>query len=115
MGVYFFFLFAYGGTFLVNPGYPKITDKTFVGEKGMKFCKVCKIWMKRGHGYRHCPECEICVEEYDHHCPWTSKCVGKGNMVFFYLFLLSIFLTMIYLTVAFVFAMEQYTKNIKNL
>lgn len=27
----------------------------------------------------HCHECEICVQGYDHHCPWIGKCIGKGN------------------------------------
>jgi len=31
----------------------------------------------------------------DHHCPWTGKCIGKGNYNEFYLFIVS---TMIYIT-----------------
>lgn len=26
---------------------------------------------------------------YDHHCPWTSKCIGKGNLKGFYAFVTS--------------------------
>jgi hypothetical protein len=25
---------------------------------------------------------------YDHHCPFTSKCIGSGNLCPFYVFLL---------------------------
>ena len=23
----------------------------------------------------------------DHHCPWTGKCIGAGNLLYFYAFL----------------------------
>ena len=29
----------------------------------------------------HCHECKVCVESHDHHCPWCSKCIGKGNIL----------------------------------
>lgn len=28
----------------------------------------------------HCHECQVCVEGYDHHCPFSLKCIGKGNV-----------------------------------
>ena len=51
----------------------------------------------------HCDDCEICVEGnniiisgYDHHCPWTSKCIGKRNIKTFYLFVGSIICMIFY-------------------
>ena len=37
----------------------------------------------------HCRDCDMCIEGFDHHCPWTSKCIGKGNIVPFYVFIVS--------------------------
>jgi len=29
----------------------------------------------------------VCIGGFDHHCPWTSKCIGKKNLTAFYTFL----------------------------
>lgn len=47
-------------------------------------------------------DCRVCIEEYDHHCPWTGKCVGKGNVRYFYGWLF-------FLVLAFVFEVIQFT------
>ncbi len=41
-------------------------------------------------------DCRACIEEYDHHCPWTGKCIGKRNVWFFYLWLLFLVLAFVY-------------------
>lgn len=50
---------------------------------------------------QHCADCDVCVTEYDHHCPWTSKCIGGGNIVRFYIFLGMVPVFLIYVFVAF--------------
>jgi hypothetical protein len=49
----------------------------------------------------HCYCCDICIEDYDHHCPWTSKCVGGGNLLPFYVFVASTLFYVLYLLFAF--------------
>lgn len=104
-------------TFLINPGIPdkslwlenfKVED--VVGE--YKICEICKIVMKAEDNTEHCEDCDICVVGkiyfkifflilgLDHHCPWTSKCVGKNNLYPFYAFVAFTFTLMFYLIFA---------------
>lgn len=43
-------------------------------------------------GMKHCKRCDVCIKGYDHHCPWTSKCIGKTNMKRFMFFVSIIYL-----------------------
>ena len=59
--------------------YPPLTRKYY--------CQACDII--RWAGVEHCPDCGVCISEMDHHCPWTSKCIGAGNTKLFYGFVVS--------------------------
>jgi hypothetical protein len=37
----------------------------------------------------HCPDCNICVAGFDHHCVWMGTCIGKNNIKPFVRFNLS--------------------------
>ncbi|CAM9823024.1 unnamed protein product [Heterosigma akashiwo] len=42
--------------------------------------------MMRPKNASHCYDCGLCIEQLDHHCPWTGKCIGHRNLKFFYSF-----------------------------
>lgn len=47
-------------------------------------CGQCKL--QRPYTARHCCYCKVCIDDLDHHCPWSGKCIGKKNLRLFYTF-----------------------------
>jgi hypothetical protein len=62
----------------------------------------------------HCWDCDVCIEGLDHHCPWTSKCIGKGNLVTFYVFVTTSCGLFIYLIVMASLGAGHVVKKIHN-
>ncbi|KAK8319346.1 hypothetical protein V6Z12_A13G236800 [Gossypium hirsutum] len=50
-----------------------------------QLCTTCKII--KPLRAKHCSTCDRCVEQFDHHCPCVSNCVGKKNKWDFFLFI----------------------------
>ena len=72
---------------IINPGLPKkeLQDISLLNNSN-RYVR-CNLWffiIDNSKNYVHCEICQCCCEGYDHHCPWTSKCVGKGNIFYFY-------------------------------
>ena len=111
-GIYFI---SYTGTFLLNPGYPERNEDSLVGKPRIKYkyCIECDIWERIDKSISHCQECGVCVEGYDHHCPWTEKCIGRKTIYFFYTFLTSIFIVFLFFTIGLIFIDLKEEKNKK--
>ena len=94
-------MISYTYTATINPGFPKHDIDSITGEPRKKFyyCNVCKIWANLEKKTMHCPECNICVEGNDHHCPWTGKCIGRRNHCSFIIFVSSVFVLFVYLII----------------
>lgn len=108
--VYSVFTLSYLYTSFSNPGIPKkdlwiknvsIND-AFNNRKikNYRICPYCQLIMNIEENTTHCDDCEICIEGYDHHCPWTSKCIGRDNLKTFYVFVGSLFTLIFYFFVA---------------
>mmetsp|Transcript_157466 Transcript_157466/g.279283 ORF Transcript_157466/g.279283 Transcript_157466/m.279283 type:complete len:429 (+) Transcript_157466:113-1399(+) len=52
----------------------------------LRYCRICQ--MHQPLRTKHCRDCGRCVRTHDHHCPWIGTCVGEGNRLYFYWFLL---------------------------
>lgn len=82
-----------------------ISEMTSHNEVRYVECGICRI--DRPTTASHCYTCGICVDELDHHCPWTGKCIGKKNLFFFYMFLWSLFSLIIFVMVIVVMSSVQ--------
>ena len=104
--VYLFFVCTYTLTCIMDPGiispdyYLENYEVDKMNIQNYRICKKCNAIMDLDKGVEHCVDCNICIIGNDHHCPWSSQCVGKKNISMFNLFICSIFCHIGYLTLA---------------
>ncbi|XP_044255351.1 probable palmitoyltransferase ZDHHC24 [Tribolium madens] len=59
-----------------------------------RFCTVCEcIAPPRSW---HCHTCNVCILKRDHHCMFTSCCIGHHNLRYFIVFVFYIFVATVY-------------------
>lgn len=71
----------------------EVRDPALLAGNWTQLCATCKI--VRPLRAKHCATCERCVEQFDHHCPWVSNCIGKKNKWDFLVFLILEVLAMV--------------------
>lgn len=96
--LFFSLISIYFLLFIKNPGIPSLnnstpsfkSNKSLVNNENNSFilCSICSLNHYSNSNTQHCFECGVCIERYDHHCPWIGKCVGKGNSLLFQVFLI---------------------------
>ena len=89
---------------LKNPGFPKreFQDASLLNHKDGYYrrCKKCGIIADLRKYPDHCYVCKFCCEGFDHHCSFTTKCIGSGNAKEFKTFLGSFFILICYFAIS---------------
>ena len=91
---YLFYAVTYTLLMILNPGVPSNKSNIDLEElkKHYNQCNICNCIFYKNNDYItfHCHECNICVENFDYHCSFASKCIGNKNKLIFKLWLFSI-------------------------
>ena len=106
-GVFILCLITYVIIISKDPGFQKNTDlikelndennanplKTLVdqGKDLKKYCPNC--YCEHNNNTKYCFICKKCILEFNHHCFWLNKCIGKNNKILYSIF---IFFSFIY-------------------
>ena len=88
--VYCLTILSYAIVIIRTPGLATFRQFTFEVPVSLdtalkRWCSKCMIVKPKM--VKHCHYCDVCFENWDHHCPWTTKCVAGRNLVIFYIFL----------------------------
>jgi len=79
------------------PAQPQGPDALDEVGQALKFCETCQLWRERR--VKHCSECDACVHDFDHHCPWIGGCVGRRNYRYFVFFVVSVVVLAMYVAI----------------
>jgi hypothetical protein len=64
-----------------DPGiclYKEIPETVAPSERSQwRWCDFCRGYQPPSGA--HCPDCNVCIAGYDHHCVWMGTCIGKRN------------------------------------
>lgn len=69
------------------PGFPHEYEPDGIIYHPGVTCRTCQLGKPARS--KHCNICQACVLLADHHCIWVNNCIGKGNYVYFFSFLIA--------------------------
>ena len=78
----------------------------------INFCSICHIF--RPNRAKHCRHCDVCIDVFDHHCPWTGTCIGIRNYKYFMAFVFTVLLNTIYCLVSIVYLVIGWSFGMKT-
>ncbi|XP_053477247.1 uncharacterized protein si:ch211-223a10.1 [Ictalurus furcatus] len=77
-----------------DPRFSSIADLVESNQNLSRFCIYCELFQVAN--CKHCRLCDICVMDYDHHCLFLNRCVGRNNHRVFLLFLLAMIVAQLF-------------------
>ena len=107
ISIYLIFIFVYTKLFIANPGFAENIKEKKEDEIYL-YCSSCDIYVTKKSKTVHCSKCGMCIEEFNHHCDWIGKCIGKNNLYEFYFMIIWIFVIIMYYTGAFIISHEKW-------
>ena len=96
LGIMLLLCMSYTLTALLNPGIVicDAHEYNLATKSNNPYCQSCNMFLDIQAD--HCDDCGVCMAQIDHHCPLFGKCIAKGNLVTFYLFMLGLGLFFLY-------------------
>lgn len=77
-----------------SPSSPSSSSASTDHHERARWCEICELFQPPDGV--HCPDCNVCVAGFDHHCVWMGTCVGRNNFKHFIRFNLSWLAYLIY-------------------
>ena len=80
------------------------TNKFCIKENGIEYYEMCKyndnICVKcrrvKEMNTVHCISCDVCVDQFDHHCFFLNACISNKNRIYFNIFIFEILSTILF-------------------
>ncbi|KDO31586.1 hypothetical protein SPRG_03515 [Saprolegnia parasitica CBS 223.65] len=84
----FLMVVSYAGAIFISPSLSVaalLSPEDGDADTEARYCEKCDC--VKPESFHHCSVCMRCISHMDHHCPWTSNCVGERTKKIFILFL----------------------------